>query len=868
MGVERPVPYDLAAEESVLGSLLLDRDSVIKVAPFLKPEDFYREAHGAIYGAVLELYSRREPPDPVTLAAELERKGDLDKVGGYSALIGLVNRTPTAVHVEYYGHIVERTAVLRRLISAGGQIAALGYSEESEVANVLDKAESILFNISQRTSSKEFASIEQVLHEYYDRIEAIQNNPGGVVGVPTGYHDLDEVTGGFQPSDLLILAARPGVGKCLPGHTLIDNPLTGERIRLDDYYKANLPAVMGISERGRVRTAQISHWIDSGVKPTYRVRTRLGREVEVTGHHPFLTVNGWVPLHDLKVGDHIAVPRQVPIFGHDTSLSPERVRLLGYFAGDGCLTHTSPQFTNADPEIVADVRRCIEQEFPECELRLQVGSTIDYRVTRPYSKYPRRGMPNPLTEWLREIGDWGKLAHEKGLPACAWEWDAPRLSEYLRALMSCDGSIYADSRGNPRIEFSVASRQLAQDVYHAFVRFGIVARLYRKSERCWRVQVTEGRSVRRYQETIGWIGEKSRRFAQMPVHSAAQANGNLGHLPSTAWALVSEVRQAAGLTWVEMARRAGETHSAGKYGGYNPHLNRSLPSNRLAGYAEVLNSESLRLLSCSDLYWDPIVEIEYAGEQQVYDLTVPDGHNFIAQDVCVHNTSLALGVAHNAAHKGKHVGVFSLEMSREQLVQRLLAVETGVDSQRLRLGYLNDDEWQLVSDAIGRLAQLPVYIDDTAGLTIHEVRSKSRRLQAEVGVDMLIIDYLQLMQGTARRDGNRVQEVSEISRNLKMLARELNIPVLACAQLSRAVESRTSHVPMLSDLRESGSIEQDADMVMFIHREEMYNPETEKKGIAEIHISKHRNGPLTTIPLRFFSKTTKFADLEVYRQEP
>ena len=154
----------------------------------------------------------------------------------------------------------------------------------------------------------------------------------------------------------------------------------------------------------------------------------------------------------------------------------------------------------------------------------------------------------------------------------------------------------------------------------------------------------------------------------------------------------------------------------------------------------------------------------------------------------------------------KKVGVFSLEMSREQLVQRLLAVETGVDSQQLRLGYLTDDDWHLVSDAIGRLAQMPIYIDDSAGLNVMEVRSKARRLEAEVGVDMLVIDYLQLMQGSARRDGNRVQEVSEISRGLKMLARELNVPILACAQLSRAVESRTSHVPILSDLRESGCL--------------------------------------------------------------
>jgi replicative DNA helicase len=442
-GVERPVPYDVSAEEAVLGSLLLDRDAIIKVAPFLRPEDFYREAHGWIYGSVLDLYARREPPDFVTLSSELERAGRLDGIGGTSYLAGLVNRTPTAVHIEYYAHIVERTSVLRRLISAGGEIAALGYSEDKETAQVLDKAEQILFSISQRTATRDFASIEEVLNEYYDRIESIQHAPGSVVGVPTGFHDLDEVTGGFQKSDLIITAARPGVGK----------------------------------------------------------------------------------------------------------------------------------------------------------------------------------------------------------------------------------------------------------------------------------------------------------------------------------------------------------------------------------------------------------------------------------------TSLILNVAHNAAERGNRVGVFSLEMSREQLVQRLLAVETGVDSQRLRLGYLNDEEWQHVSDAIGRLAQMPIFIDDSAGLTIHEVRSKARRLEAESGVDMLIIDYLQLMQGSARRDSNRVQEVSEISRGLKVLARELNIPVIACAQLSRAVESRTNHVPMLSDLRESGSIEQDADIVMFIHREELYNPETEKKGIAELHIAKHRNGPLTTVPLRFFNRTTKFADLEVYRQE-
>ncbi|MDQ3929156.1 MAG: intein-containing replicative DNA helicase, partial [Chloroflexota bacterium] len=471
--IERPVPYDLSAEEAVLGSLLLDRDAIIKIAPFLRPEDFYREAHGWIYAAVLDLYARREPPDPVTLSSELERTGRLQNIGGSSYLISLVNRTPTSVHIEYYAHIVERTAVLRRLISVGGEIAALGYSEEQEVTTVLDKAESMLFAVSQRTNTTEFVSIEQVLNEYYERIENIQHHPGSVVGVPTGFHDMDEVTGGLQPSDMIILAARPGTGKCLPGHTLLDDPLTGERVTLKDYYERKLGTVLGLSQVGRVRYAAISHWIDSGVKPTYRVRTHLGREVEVTGHHPFLTVNGWVPLHDLKVGDYIAVPRTLPAFGRDSSMSMERVRLMAYFIAEGCLTHTSPRFTNADPVLVADFKRCVTQEFPSCEVRLQAGSTIDYRVTQPYKNGSRRGVPNPLTVWLRELGLWGKSAHHKAFPACVWKWDRQRLAQFLQTLMSCDGSIYSNHNAGPCIEFSVASKQLALDVTHALLRFGI-----------------------------------------------------------------------------------------------------------------------------------------------------------------------------------------------------------------------------------------------------------------------------------------------------------------------------------------------------------------------------------------------------------
>jgi replicative DNA helicase len=230
----------------------------------------------------------------------------------------------------------------------------------------------------------------------------------------------------------------------------------------------------------------------------------------------------------------------------------------------------------------------------------------------------------------------------------------------------------------------------------------------------------------------------------------------------------------------------------------------------------------------------------------------------------VGKTAFALSLAYNVAvYPQDTVAIFSLEMSREQLVQRLIAMHTGINMQKLRTGSMLDHDLEQVIEAMGVLSSVPFYIEDTAGLSIMEVRSKARRLQAQVGIDLIVVDYLQLMQG--RRTDNRVQEVSEISRGLKALARELNVPVIAISQLSRAVEGRTNHVPMLSDLRESGSIEQDADLVMFIYREELYDKESDKKGIAEIRLAKHRNGPLGVIPLRFDALTTQFQNLERHR---
>jgi len=225
-------------------------------------------------------------------------------------------------------------------------------------------------------------------------------------------------------------------------------------------------------------------------------------------------------------------------------------------------------------------------------------------------------------------------------------------------------------------------------------------------------------------------------------------------------------------------------------------------------------------------------------------------------------TGLMLNVAKNAALVAKkHVAVFSLEMSNDQLVQRLISQETGIDSQRLRLGDIHDHEWALFVEAANVLSDAQIFLDDTPALTPNQLRSKCRRLDQEYGLDLVIVDYLQLMQGDGRTE-NRVQEVSGISRGLKQLARELNVPVLAGAQLSRAVEQRGDKRPVLSDLRESGSLEQDSDIVMFIDRPDMYNTDSAKTNIATIIVAKHRNGPTADIQLVFRGALTKFENAE------
>jgi len=858
-------PHNLEAEASVLGSLMLDRNAIVRVADFLRPEDFYLDHHAQVYRAVLNLYDRADPIDLLTIAAELETMRALERIGGQAFLAELQSGVPTAANVEYYGHLVEEGATKRKLIGAGSRITALGFDESTPASQALDTAESVIFNIAEGRITQDFVALKDILKTTWDQIEQIHKDSSVISGVPSGFNDLDAKTGGFQKSDLIIIAARPGIGKCLRHDSLIDDPVTGARLTIEQMVHDRRPLAFGLSPRGRVEWRHIGDWVDSGVQPCFAVTTQTGRRVEVTGHHPFMTINGWQPLHDLVVGDAIAVPRALPIFGKE-SIDPQRARLLGYFIGDGGLSSGSPAFTNVDPVIIDDFKEIVASHFPGCHV---AHRGITYYVSA-WSRARRLNVrerlaaylhrtKSPIIGWLGQFGLWGKKADIKRFPDQAWRWNRETLREFLRALMSCDGSIFALQNGRPRIEFAVASEGLAKDVHHAFVRFGIVARLYRKSERCWRVQITDSESVARYQAEIGWIGEKAGRFPK----DLPQFRSNNGHLPNTVWKMVADAASTRHLSWAKLAVASGERVRTSKFETYNPRTNHGLSQRRLAIFNEVLEDPQLAALANPELYWDRIVSIEPTGSHQVYDLTVPEGANFIAEDVIVHNTSLTLNIAQHASIQYKiPVAIFSLEMSEQQLVTRLLCSEASVDSYRLRTGLLKDAEWPRIAQAMGALSEAQIYIDDSPNVSVMEMRTKARRLKSANNLGLIIVDYLQLMQG--RNQENRVQEVSDISRGLKSLARELQIPVIACSQLSREPEKRPDHRPQLSDLRESGTLEQDSDLVLFIYRDRFYNDNLadDRRNIAEIIIAKHRNGPTGKLELLFIDEQTKFANLD------
>lgn len=936
--LERLPPHSIEAEEAVLGSLLIDPDAILDVASFLNPTSFSREKNRWVYEAMRDLHEEREPIDFITLSEMLRQRGQLEPIGGEAFLIGLLNVVPTSINAESYARLVESAALRRNLIKAASKIADLAYDEAEDISIVIDRAEQTLFSVSEGRNARDLKSVRDIADEYLDRIQELHARGEEMIGIPTGFTDIDKMLGGLNKSDLLIIAARPGMGKCVTGDTRLVNPNTGEWLTIDKAVERQQGAVLTLTDQFRLQKTQASDFLYDGIKPVYKVCTALGREIRVTLSHPFRTVMGWQPLSELKVGSAVAVPRCLPIFGTDSPPDYE-VKVLAYMLADGSVRGSSPQFSNTNP-ILRDDFISSALQFPGNKARLEsskgtrtptVYITGDRssmqserlhfatqvrermaqlalpskRVAEAVGVSPSsvshwcsgRVMPDPehftelclvlkvdegvlapagisalnrkhnsLTTWLKQQNLWGQTAPDKDIPPAVFRYTRPKLALFLNRLFACDGSLYIQNSTQPVVSYMTASRKLATSLQHLLLRFGLIAKLrhrqiaYQDGYRpAYQLRLTGANNVAQFIEKIGAFGKEAVSQKIRALCDQTIANTNTDTIPVEIW---ETIKQAKGpQTWADLHRKMGLPAN------HNMHVGQRAPSRqRLLAIGQALENEHLIDLAQSDVYWDKIVSIDFVGHQPVYDLTVPHTHNFVANDIVVHNTSLLLNLVFNAGLKhGKRIAMFNLEMSGEQLVQRMISAQTRIDSQRLRRGQLREEEWPIFYEAVGRLSETRIFIDDTPSITPMQLRTKCRRLYAEHGLDLIIIDYLQLMQ-SERSTNNRVQEISEISRALKGLARELDVPLIAAAQLSRAVENRQDKRPQLSDLRDSGSIEQDSDIVMFIYRDEYYNPETtERPNIAEISIAKHRHGPTGVVDLFWHANLATFRNLQ--RQE-
>ena len=686
----RVPPHNLQAEESLLGAMLLSKDAIASAVETVGVEDFYKPAHAHIFEAITSLYGAGEPVDPVTVADELRRSQLLEAVGGQGALVGLQATTPATASAARYAKIVEEHALLRRMIYVAGEIAERAYARPDDVTKTIDEAESMVFSVAERRVADSTKILDELLNPFLDRLEQLYERKEAVTGLPTGYADLDDLLAGLQPSSLMVVGARPSMGKALS----LDTPIP--------------------------------------------------------------TPTGWTAMGDLEIGDVVFDDRGQPC----------------------AVTYATP---------VQHDRRCFAVEFDD-------GSTI---------------VADAEHRWLAVAWDSGPHQYE------------PRVVTTQTML---DEGVHGSGRGHHNWHVPVAQpldvdEQALPVGGYAFGRWagaqGEIPAPYLRGSLKQRIELLHGlidsdgrrRSDGSCELVLG--NEQLCRQARELVCS-------LGHKPSRTRVADGAYRFHWKTTDGRLVRRAITDI-------------RAVPS---------VPVRCITVDSPSHLY--------LAGESMIP----------------THNTAFALGIArHAAVTVGQPVLLFSLEMSHMEVAERLVAAEANVDSKRLRTGRLTQNDWTRIQNAAGRLATAQLFVDDNAMVTVMDIRAKARRLKSRIGnLGCIIVDYIQLMTGRSDRESRQV-EVSEISRSLKILARELETPVVALAQLNRQLETRADKRPMLSDLRESGGLEQDADVVAFVYRDQVYNPETPDRDMAEIIVAKHRSGPTGTVRLAWLPQSARFHDM-------
>jgi replicative DNA helicase len=802
-GFDRTPPHDVAAEQCVLGGMLLSKDAISDVMETIRPDDHYRPAHQIVHEAILELYGRGEPVDPVTVSDLLNKRGELTRIGGPTYLHTLIASVPTAANAGYYARIVRERAILRRLVEVGTRIVQLGYSGDGEADELVDRAQAEVYGVTERRVSEDYLSLSEIMPGALDEIEAIGSRGGGMAGVPTGFADLDALTNGLHPGQMIVIAARPAVGKALALATPLPTPdgwTTMGEVRVGDRL---------IGADGRPVTVVAATEVMPG-RPCYEVEFSDGEVILADAEHQWQTWTRAARRYDgqtrgLQRYSAMPVPPRVvtteQIAGtlrcrtvdqrpnHTVELAgplelpeadlPIPPYALGVWAGDG---HANgARFTTADPEIVVAV------ESSGLVVKFQSG--LNYDMSFPHAA-------EDLTERVCIICGKGFAPKNDRVRTCGRVCAGKaRFSSPPVAPVTCARC------GQPRTG-QVPSSGLCNE--------------------CWLAHGTVQAELR----TLGLLHNKHLP-AQYLRGSVTQRRELLAGLLDTDGTVTASGSIELALTNRRLAEDARELIVSLGY-------RASLKTKRVKGRREDSSTCYILWFTTMDevfrlprkqlahkerlrhapqrTRWRYIVDVRPVPSVPVRCVQVDSAdHLYLAGRgmIPTHNSTLALDLARAATIKhSMPTVIFSLEMSRNEITMRLLSAESRVPLHSMRTGQMGEEDWTRLARRMSEVVDAPLFIDDSPNMSMMEIRAKCRRLKQRQDLKLVIVDYLQLMSSPKRTE-NRQQEVSEMSRSLKLLAKEIDVPVIAISQLNRGPEQRTDKRPLLSDLRESGCLTAD-----------------------------------------------------------
>ena len=786
---ERTPPQDLDAERSVLGGMMISKDAIADVVEALRAPDFYRPAHEMVYEAVVDLYGRNEPVDAVTVADELTKRGTLGRVGGPAYLHTLIASVPTAASAGFYARIVQERAVMRRLVEAGTRIVQLGYGADGgEVDDLVNTAQAEVYAVTERKANEDYLPLSQLIPDALDEIEAIAGHSGALQGVPTGFADLDRLTNGLHPGNMIVLAARPAIGKALALDTVLPTP-TGWTTMGEVDVGDQLLSGEGTATRVVAATDVLAG------RPCYCVRFDDGSQVVADAQHQWFTTSraerrthspgsvrttaelaATLRLRTAEARLNYAVPVTSPLHLPDADLLIHPY-VLGVWLGGGCADDA--RFVTADPEIVTQIEGLGYDAVPSSAV--QCGPARLYRLGLPVE---------PIAERRCEV--------------CGRSF-LPRLDQVRTCGRTCGGRLGTPGMGRTTPTCPDCGRPSSG---------------HRQCQDCrGKLGTVQGRL-----RTLGVLGDKHIPVTYLRA-GEAQRRALLAGLLDTDGTVNPTGSPQITVTNARLAADVRElVHSLGYRTGWSQRSVRGRTAATSTAYTitftttdDIFWLERKRLVhkerrrpGTPRLHQRMVVSVEPVESVPVRCVEVDHPtHQYLAGSTMIptHNSTLGIDIARSASIKnGLSSVVFSLEMSRNEITMRLLAAEARVHLQKLRTGqHMSDEDWGRVAEAAGRVSEAPLFIDDSPNMSLMEIRAKCRRLKQRHDLRLVIIDYLQLMS-SGKRVESRQQEVSEFSRALKLLAKELDVPLIAISQLNRGPEQRQDKKPQMSDLRESGCL--------------------------------------------------------------